>query len=77
MNDLKLRAVLVCAFNEGSEFHEVGFNKVTKIEWGSFNGHMAALPSVRVYKGEALYSEHPFSNVLGVYYAAPETGDGR
>lgn len=63
-----LKAVSVCATNDGDEFYEVGKNGVTAVEWGSSNGHMASLATVRVFKDGRPHSEHPFSSVLGVYF---------
>lgn len=72
MSKPRLIAVSVSETNHGSEFYEVGKNNVSSIEWGSTDGHMAALATVRVFKDGALSSEHPFSNVLGVYYDLKE-----
>lgn len=47
----------------------VGLDGVTAIEWGSMNGHMAPLPTVRVFKNGQLHSEHPFCNCIGVEFA--------
>ena len=71
--EMKLRAVSVDSTDHGDEYHEVGQNGVTAIKWGWTSGHMAALQTIAVYKGEHLYSEHCFSNVLGVYYAEEST----
>lgn len=76
MNDEKLRAVTVSEWADGGEHYSVGKNGVTAIEWGWSNGHMAALPTVKVFKNGIIHSEHPFSSVLGVYYATPDlTGE--
>lgn len=64
-----LRAIQVFACEGADEYYEVGRNNVTAIEWGSTNGHMAPLATVKVYRDGNLHSEHPFCNVLGVYYA--------
>lgn len=62
-----LKAVHVACNNDGDEFYQIGTD-VTSIEWGETNGHMAPLATIRVFKGGQLHSEHPFCNVLGVYY---------
>lgn len=64
-----LRSVTVSEFEGGGETYTVGYGGVTAIDWGSTSGHMAELKTVLVYKNGALHSEHPFANVLGVYYA--------
>lgn len=71
-NEQPLVALNVSSDNNGEEYYVIGRNGVTAIEWGSTNGHMAALATVRVFKGGVLSSEHPFCNVFGVYYAAPK-----
>lgn len=52
----------------------VGQGGVTAIKWGSMNGHMAPMPTVEVWTGDTLQSEHPFHNCLGVVYM-PATED--
>ena len=64
-----LRMVNVVDREGCEEFYSVGKDNVTAIEWGTQNGHMAAIPTVRVFKDGKLLSEHPFHNVLGVYFA--------
>lgn len=63
-----LQAVHVSATNDGDEYHKVGYLEVTAIEWGWTSGSMAAIQTVQVFKKGSLHSEHPFPNVLGVYY---------
>lgn len=72
---LPLQAVSVSETNNGEEFYRVGFAGVTKIEWSETSGHMASLLTIQVWKDNKLHSEHPFSNVLGVYYAKGEHHD--
>lgn len=67
-----LCAVNVSESEDGSEYYAVGRSGITAITWGETCGSMAALLTVQVWKNDALHSEHPFINVLGVYYAAPE-----
>lgn len=64
-----LKSVYVCEDVDGIEHYEVGKNDVTAVEWHSQNGHMAAIPTIRVFVGGKLHSEHPFHNLIGVYYA--------
>lgn len=68
MRTEKLNAVSVCSTNDGDEYYEVGKNEVTEIKWSGTNGHMAPLDTVQVYKNGRLYSEHVFTQVLGVYF---------
>lgn len=63
-----INAVHVFETNEVSEYYKVGFADVTGIEWGRTNGSMAAIQTVQVFKNGHLHSEHPFPNVLSVYY---------
>ena len=67
-----LIAVHVSCNQDGDEYHKVGFGDVTAVKWGLTSGHMAVLQTVQVFKDGKLFSEHPFSNVLGVYYDNPE-----
>ena len=55
--------------DDNGEYYKVGFGDVTEIKWSWSSGHMAELQTVQVFKVGKLFSEHPFSNVLGVYYA--------
>lgn len=64
-----LNAVSISETDNGGEYYQVGKNGVTKIGWSTTSGHMAALQTIQVFKGEDLHSEHLFVNVLGVYYA--------
>ncbi len=61
-------AVHVTATDNGDEYYKVGFGDVTGIEWGWTSGSMAAIQTIRVFKNGHLHSEHPFPNVLSVYY---------
>lgn len=72
---LDLKAVHVSSTNDGDEYYEVGRFGVSAIRWGANMGHRPPLTTVRVFKDGALHSEHPFANVLGVYYFAPEARD--
>lgn len=69
MRTEKLRAVCVKTTEEAQEYYEVGLRDTTAIEWGMVSGHMAGLDTVRVFVNGQLHSEHPFSNVEGVYFA--------
>lgn len=75
MRTEKLRAVSVGSLEGKQEYYEAGKSGVTAIEWGEVCGYMAPLDTVRVFKGGKLYSEHPFSNCWGVFFAADD-GDG-
>lgn len=66
--NLPINAVHVCATDYVNESHKVGDDDVTAIEWGVTNGSMAEIQTVRVFKNGHLHSEHPFPNVLSVYY---------
>ena len=66
--NLPLIAVQIFCTDDGDEFYKVGFNDVTAIEWNQTNGSMAAIRTIRVFKNNHLHSEHPFPNVLSVYY---------
>ena len=73
MNDAErsttpINAVHVTATDNGDEYYKVGFGDVTAIEWGVTNGSLAEIQTVRVFKNGHLHSEHPFPNVLSVYY---------
>lgn len=64
-----LRAVSVAETNNGGEYHEVGHNRVTAITWSERPGEMAMVPTIVVWRDGKMFSEHPFSSVLGVYFA--------
>jgi hypothetical protein len=55
----------------------VGFADVTAVEWGEAPGHMAMLDTVRVFVNGQLHSEHTFTQVLGVYFAKPDSSGGQ
>jgi hypothetical protein len=69
---LQIRAVHVACNQDGDESYQVGRGGVTSIEWGNTDGHMAHLLTIAVYRNDELHSEHIFSNVLSVIYAAVE-----
>lgn len=74
--NLPLKGVSVFEIEGNSEFYFVGIDGITAVEWHEQPGHMAMLPTIRVYRDGKLHSEHPFHNVLGVYYAdAPNGGE--
>jgi hypothetical protein len=50
------------------EFYKAGFADVTKVEFGHTAGQHAHLLTVKVWKGDDLFAEFPFMNVVGVYY---------
>ena len=66
--DKKLRAVSVSCTNDGDEYWTVGRDDVTAIEWSSMPGQYIDLPTISVFRNGQLASEHPFANILGVYY---------
>lgn len=68
MKRLPLKGVFVAATYSGSEAHHIGLQDVTDVQWHEECGQMGMVPTIRVYKDDELFSEHPFSNVLGVYY---------
>jgi hypothetical protein len=72
-----IKAVHVSSNNDGDEYYEVGRNDVTVIEWDGMNGHMATLDTIKVFNSGQLHSEHPFCNVLGVYYATQPSGNSK
>lgn len=63
-----LKAVSVAVFGENDEYYRVGFADVTAVEWHEQAGHMSMIPTIRVFINDKLHSEHPFHNILGVYY---------
>ncbi len=67
-SEMLLKAVHVSANNDGDEYYAVGFADVTAIKWDWANGSGAAIQTVQVFKNGHLHSEHPFPNVLSVYY---------
>ncbi len=54
----------------GALVFAVGFDDVTAITFGSTNGHMAPLQTVKVWKDEHLHGEFIFANCKGVTYRA-------
>lgn len=50
------------------ESYQVGVSGVTEIKWGWTSGSMADLQTIQVFKGEKMFSEHPFINALSVVY---------
>lgn len=66
--NLPINAVQVFATDESDEYYKVGFSDVTAIEWNVTNGSLAEIQTIRVFKNGHLHSEHPFPNVLSVYY---------
>ncbi|NIA70734.1 hypothetical protein HBA54_19220 [Pelagibius litoralis] len=74
MRTEKLRAVTVSMGETYNEHFEVGLGDVTSIEWGTINGHMAHLDTVRVFVNGKLSSEHPFCNCLSVFFV-PQEGE--
>ena len=67
-SEMPLKAVHVSANNDGDEYYGVGYGDVTAIEWGVTNGSLAKIQTIRVFKNGHLHSEHPFPNVLGVFF---------
>lgn len=65
---LPLVGVSVANTDNGEEYYRVGFDDVTAVEWGTTRGLHCDLPTVRVYRRGKPWSEHPFHNVIGVYY---------
>lgn len=63
-----LKAVFVSHTPDGEEYYEEGRNDVSSVEWHEQPGHMAAIPTIRVFKDGKLHSEHSFHVVQGVYY---------
>lgn len=63
-----LSGVTVVEVEGCSEDYQVNHNGVTSIQWHQRHGSMAAYPTILVYVRGKLHSEHPFHNVLGVYY---------
>jgi hypothetical protein len=47
------------------EFYKAGFADVTKVEFGHTAGQHAHLLTVKVWKGDDLFAEFPFMNVVG------------
>lgn len=66
--NLPLVAVTVSSREDEQEHYAIGAAGVTAVVWHEQSGHMAMIPTVRVYVQGALYSEHPFHNIVGVYY---------
>ena len=61
-------------YNNGLDGYTVGFDGVTRIEKTEKNGHMALLPYLAVFKGDALFAELCQHNVTVVLYNQ-EQGD--
>lgn len=61
------------AEHDRTEYYHVGDDNVTSIEWHSQPGHMTAIPTIRVFRHGVPHSEHPFHNVLGVYFDRPQS----
>ncbi len=66
--NLPINAVSVAETDNGGEYYKVGYADVTAIEWSVTNGSLAEIQTIRVFKNGHLHSEHPFTNVLGVFY---------
>ena len=66
--NLPINAVSVTETETSDEYYKVGHNDVTAIEWGTTNGSLAEIKTIRVFKKGVPFSEHPFPNVLSVYY---------
>lgn len=62
-------AVQVCTTDDGTEFYGVGFDGCSSVEWGEIPGPNGVLSTVRVFHEGVLTSEHPLSNVTGVYFS--------
>lgn len=46
----------------------VGFDEVTKIDWGTSPGLHCDLLTVRVWKDDSLFAEYLFNGIKGVIY---------
>ncbi len=59
------------------EYYRVGFNGVTRIEKTFKCGSMAAMPYVRIWKGDVAVAEFCQHQIIGVYYEEPKEPDSK